>query len=120
MAFSKNKDMLIDPEIILSGKDYSLPNDPGVHYVMMGALIQSLLTNPSSDRITNYFEYANSFENTSFSDYGVVIVKELINALMNDNPLANNENGMTILQKNSSYKSWLNKHSKLLMEINSQ
>ena len=34
--------------------------------------------------------------------------------------LANNENGMTILQKNSSYKSWLNKHSKLLMEINSQ
>ena len=87
---------------------------------MMGALIQSLLTNPSSDRITNYFEYANSFENTSFSDYGVVIVKELINALMNDNSLANNENGMTILQKNSSYKSWLNKHSKLLMEINSQ
>ncbi len=120
MAFSKNKDMLIDPEIILSGKDYSLPNDPGVHYVMMGALIQSLLSNLSSDRITNYFEYANSFENTSFSDYGVVIVKELINALINDNPLANNENGMTILQKNSSYKSWLNKHSKLLMEINSQ
>ncbi|MDH5645780.1 MAG: MoxR family ATPase, partial [Candidatus Heimdallarchaeota archaeon] len=82
LAFLNYRDEIPDPEDILSGEPYDIPTQIDAQYVLMGAIISALLGKISSERITSFFAYVSQFENTQYSDYAVVVVKEALNAFI--------------------------------------
>ena len=75
-----NRDELPDHEDILTGKPYEIPQTIDAQYVLMASLIRALLSKVADDRINGFFNYVAQFEESRFSDYGVVLVKETFDA----------------------------------------
>jgi hypothetical protein len=105
LAFLKYKDQLADPEDILEGRTYTEPTQPDAQYVMMAALIHAIRINFTADRVKNFFSYVHRYQKTAFTDYSVILVKELVNAIESMNTSDDNKK---ILLEHPSFKLWVN------------
>jgi len=114
LAFLKHRDRLADPDDVLEGRDYDPPSSPDAQYVMMGALINSLLQNPSEDRISHFFDYADQFTGTATTDYSVVLVKELITAFNSANRKVDDKKIGSLLSDHPKFKEWVSNNMEIL------
>lgn len=105
LAFLNFRDSIPDPEDILEGKNYKLPDTPDKQYLMMSALVNSLILNFSNERISNYFTYVSKFTKTEYVDYSIVLVKELLLAVENTDE---EEISKQKLTDHNSFKKWAN------------
>ena len=108
LAFLNYRDELPNPEDILNGEPYDLPENIDAQYVMMGSLIKSLLTNTDEKRVNGFFNYVAQFEQTKFSDYSVVLVKEAFDAFRQVNRIGD-------ITKHSEFDLWLDRNSSVIL-----
>jgi hypothetical protein len=115
LAFLRFKDTLPDPEDILEGKKYQEPTTPDAQYVMLASLINSIRLNFSEERLTNYFHYADKFQNSPFVDYSVILIKELVQALdVMDKQSSNEISYKERLTEHPSFKKWVSENIDVL------
>lgn len=81
LAFINYRDELPNPKDILEGRPYEIPTQIDAQYVLMGGLIRELMNGLNDDKISNFFAYVNQFENTTYSDHAIVLIKETLNAI---------------------------------------
>ena len=108
LAFLNYRDELPDPDNILNGEPYDLPENIDAQYVMMGGLIKSLLADANEKRILRFFNYVAQFEHTKFSDYSVVLVKEAFDAFRQVNRISE-------FTKHSEFDLWLDRNSSVIL-----
>ena len=71
-------------------------------------LIKSLLTNTDEKRVNGFFNYVAQFEQTKFSDYSVVLVKEAFDAFRQVNRIGD-------ITKHSEFDLWLDRNSSVIL-----
>ncbi|MHA2502757.1 MAG: AAA family ATPase [Candidatus Kariarchaeaceae archaeon] len=109
LAFLKHRADLPDPEDILTDAGYDIPQSPDAQYVLMGALINALLRDSSTERVENYFKFVAHFSGTNAADYALILVKELTSAFQaRDSGLASQ------LSEHPSFKIWLKENIDVL------
>lgn len=107
ISFLNYRDTLPDPNDILDGKPYEIPQEIDSLYVLMGGLIRSLIERPTDERITNIYNFIYQFEETQYSDFGVVVVKEMALAF-------SSKNKINLLMQHQSYGKWISRHKDVL------
>lgn len=105
LAFLRFKDEIPDPEEILSGKKVKTPMQPDAQYLILAGLINALINDLSDERIENYFKFINLYKQSEFSDYCVILVKELLLALQAESD--NDESKKSMVTNHTSYKQWV-------------
>ena len=114
LAFLKHRDELEDPEVILSGGKFAYPTRPDQLYITMGALVHTIISNPSDEKIDLYFDFAKYYEDTEFADFSVLLIKELIQALSARDVELDSEYALQVLN-HPKYKQWVETHKQLLL-----
>ncbi len=107
ISFLNYRDNLPNPADILDGNPYELPVELDSLYVLMGGLIRFLVDKPTNTRISNFYHYAVQFDGTQFEDYGIVLVKEMINAFKQLNKFS------TLIQ-HPEYLNWIKNHKNII------
>jgi hypothetical protein len=114
IAFLKHRDDLEDPEVILSGGKFEYPTRPDQLYITMGALIHSITSDLTDEKLDYYFDFAKYYEGTEFADYSVLLIKELMQALSVRDEELNSQYSLQVLN-HPKYKQWVETHKQLLM-----
>ncbi len=99
-------------EDILSGKPYELPqpNQLDILYIVFANIITSLLKKLTEERVSNFFNYAMQYDNTSAADYSTMLLFELIKQIKYQN-----QSNLYVVMNVKGYSDWLSKN----MEITS-
>ncbi len=108
LAFLNYRDELPDPSDILDGKPYDLPQTIDAQYVLMAGIIRSLLENPVDARINGFFNYTAQFEDSRFSDYAVVLVKETYDAFRQANRISE-------FTRHPAFDQWLERNTSVIL-----
>lgn len=108
LAFLNYRDELPDPEAILTDQAYEVPQTIDAQYVLMAGLIRALKENISEERISAFFRYVAQFENSRFTDYSVVLVKETYNAFRQINRISD-------LTKHPEFDAWLDRNKSVMI-----
>ena len=101
MAFLKYKNTMPNPRDILDGKEYEVPEQLDGKFVLMSALIDELFRTKLpvfDDAVKNFMAYVSTYDESIYSDHGVVIIKELLTAAR-AKPLPESETNKTTASK---------------------
>lgn len=114
LAFLRHRSELPDPEDILDGGVFDYPQSPDAQYVLMGALISTLLQDPSYEKISNYFIFASHYSDSQAADYALVLIKELASAFQARKGTDEGSTLTQLLTDHPSFKSWMNQNMEVL------
>ncbi len=77
--FVMHRNDIIDPNIILNGETYEMPNEIDTQYIMNSVLLTSLEGNTTVERLDNYISnFVNKFEKTNKQDLMLIYLKDLL------------------------------------------